>query len=123
MRYKLWGSAGHFAFPWVLLVLAVAVAVLAIVAVIVIARRKKSEGGGARSLSQSQRGTLEEFDAQVSSLLSQHGGELTQTEIANALGLPFNIVASRLLEMERTGEVQRRWSVDPYTYTVRARAT
>lgn len=69
-------------------------------------------------LSESQQATLENLEAQILSLLAQHGGGMTQIQIRNCLDLPGDVVAEKLLEMEREGMINRRWLTTDYTYQV-----
>jgi DNA-binding Lrp family transcriptional regulator len=55
----------------------------------------------------------------VRALLSQHGGRLSQLEIASALGLPAEPIAGKLLKMGGEGLIEREWTVDEYTYSVK----
>ncbi len=41
------------------------------------------------------------------------------TAVALALNLPAGVVAERLLELERSGAIERKWSVDRMTYSIR----
>jgi uncharacterized membrane protein len=82
---------------------------------ILICRRTKQKIAG---LSESQQAALENFEAQILSLLVQHGGGMTQIEIRNCLDLPGDMVAEKLLEMERQGMINRKWLTTDYTYHV-----
>jgi uncharacterized membrane protein len=78
-------------------------------------RKKEKEASG---LSPSQKETLDSFDSPVLSMLTQHGGCLTQQEIRNHLGLPVELVAQKLLDLEKEGSIQRKWLTDDYTFCV-----
>ena len=93
--------------------------VLLVIAVILIVRHRRAKLAQLEELNETQRHTLEEFETQVLALLSQHGGQLSQVRIAAALGLPSELVADRLLEMEAQGLIERDWTVEEYTYSVR----
>ena len=82
-------------------------------------RPKRAEAAG---LSDVQRDTLSDFESQVTALLVQRGGEADQTAIVAALGLPAELVAEKLLELEQAGAIQRRWSVDRMTYSIKRSA-
>jgi len=115
---------GHFwARPvlpaWAWGAIALAVLVLLVIAVILIVRHRRAKQAQLEELNETQRRTLEEFETQVLALLSQHGGQLGQVRIAAALGLPSELVADRLLEMEAQGLIERDWTVEEYTYSVR----
>ena len=69
-------------------------------------------------LTQEQTATLDNFEAQVTALLNQHGGSLTQMEIRNFLGLPAEIVAERLLALEKDGMIERKWLNAQFTFKV-----
>jgi len=99
--------------------IALAVLVLLVVAVILIVRHRRAKQAQLEELNETQRHTLEEFETQVLVLLSQHGGQLSQFRIAAVLGLSSELVADRLLEMEAQGLIERDWTVEEYTYSVR----
>jgi uncharacterized membrane protein len=93
----------------------VALALIAAGIFALVRRRRIEELAG---LTNAQELILEEFDAQVRALLTQHGGRMTQTEIQRALDLPADIVARKLREMEEELLVDRRWQSDEYTFEV-----
>jgi len=66
--------------------------VLLTVAVVLVLRHRRSKKARFEELSETQRRTLEEFEAQVLALLAQHGGELSQVRIAAALGFPMGTI-------------------------------
>lgn len=97
------------------------IAVLLIVAAVVVwwivrGKRARAQSSG---LSDSQRETLGDFETQVTALIAQQGGEVDQTMIVASLGLPLQLVAEKLLELERAGAIERHWSVDRMTYSIR----
>ena len=115
---------GHFFFVpviptwgWVLLVVVAATVFFAVLALVL--RRRRELKARLTGLNEAQRQTLEEFESQVLALLSQHGGQLSQQQIASVLGLPAELVAEELQEMEAEGQIERRWSTEQYTYAVR----
>jgi len=115
--YGHWFGVGTEA--WLVPVIIIALVIVAAVALvwwILRGRRARSQAAG---LSDAQRETLEDFEAQVTALIAQRGGEGDQTMIVAALGLPAQLVAEKLLELERSGAVERHWSVDRMTYSVR----
>ncbi len=81
--------------------------------------RARERKATAAALSEAQRETLGDFEAQVTALIAQRGGQVDQTAVSAALGLPAKLVAERLLELERTGAIEREWSVDRMTYSIR----
>ena len=114
-----WFGYGAFGSP-ALLWVAIVVGAAAVGAVVIwLILRRRPAGGEEKKLTLAQRDTLNDFEAQVLALLTQRGGEADQTVVVAALGLPVNIVAERLLEMESSGMIERRWSADRLTYTVK----
>jgi uncharacterized membrane protein len=93
--------------------------ILLFVAVALVLRRRRVQASQRKGLSEAQRYTLEEFEGQVLAMLFQHGGQLSQLQIASSLGLPAERVAERLHKMETEGQIERRWSAEEYTYSVR----
>jgi len=75
--------------------------------------RKETSG-----LTDEQKATLDNFEAQVNALLHQHGGSLPQTEIRNFLDLPPEIVAEKLLALEKEGTIERKWLNEQFTFRV-----
>ena len=58
------------------------------------------------------------MDGQISSMLLQAGGPLTQDAIRDNLGVPVAAVARTLEAMEKRGDVRRHWLPREYTYVV-----
>jgi uncharacterized membrane protein len=100
----------------VVIIVIAAIAAIAVGVYFITIRKKAKEASG---LSLSQKEVLENFDPQVLSLLTQNGGCLTQLEIRNHLGLPVELVAQRLLAMEKEHLIDRKWLTDEYTFCVR----
>ncbi len=96
------------------------IAALAVAAVVAwrVTRPRRTRTATA-GLTDQQRETAGDFEMQVTALLAQRGGEADQTAIVAALGLPADLVAGKLLELERAGAIERRWSVDRMTYSIR----
>ena len=117
-------GGGHFIFTpglpaWAWAIIAVVAVALVIVLAILFIRRRQTVKARSEVLTERQRGILENFEAQVLALLSQHGGRLSQVQIATSLGLPSDKVAEKLLEMECDGLIERTWTVDEYTFSVK----
>jgi uncharacterized membrane protein len=104
---------------WSLVLIGAIGVTLLFVAVALVLRRRRVQASQLKGLSEAQRYTLEEFEGQVLAMLSQHGGHLSQPQIASALGLPAERVAERLHKMEAEEQIERRWSAEEYTYSVR----
>lgn len=102
---------------WALLLIAAAIGIAIVIYVLACRKYRKTS-----KLSPSQEETLECFDAQVLSMLSQHGDCMTQQEIRNQLNLPLDIVGEKLLEMEKEGTISRKWLTDDYTFCVQKRS-
>ncbi len=100
------------------LIAAIGVTLLFVVVALVL-RRRRVRASQLKGLSKAQRYTLEEFEGQVLAMLFQHGGQMSQLQIASALGLPAERVAERLHKMEVEEQIERRWSAEEYTYSVR----
>jgi hypothetical protein len=98
----------------VLIIFAICVAT----AVIIIRALKKSDPLSA-SFNQTQKETLENFSSLVCAMLSQSGKGLSQIEISANLNLPVDIVAAKLAEMEKQGELSRVWDNNEYTFMVK----
>ena len=94
---------------------------LAAVVVVIFLIAKKSQNTKSDLENAEKRDVLENLDGQIMSMLVQCGGELTQDAIRDNLDLPVEIVASKLLELEKAGEITKEWVVDSYTYRVKAR--
>jgi hypothetical protein len=116
------GYYGHwFGFgmgAWVVPIIIIAALLILAAAVVwyVQGRRARARAAG---LSESQRETLGDFETQVTALIAQRGGEVDQTMIVAALSLPAQLVAEKLLELERGGAIERHWSVDRMTYSIK----
>lgn len=115
------GYYGHSLFgfgaeAWIAPVVIAAVLIVAAAIAWRIVRARREDASAA--LSDVQRETLGDFETQVTALIAQRGGEVDQTAVAAALGLPARLVAGKLLDLERTGAVQRKWSVDRMTYSI-----
>jgi uncharacterized membrane protein len=81
--------------------------------------RARERKATAAALSDAQRETLADFEAQVTALIAQRGGRVAQTAVSAALGLPAKLVAERLLELGRSGAIEREWSVDRMICSIR----
>jgi len=107
---------------WFWGILATVVVGLLIIGGILLSRRRRREKSQLGELSDKQRSTLGDFEAQVLAMLFQHGGQLNQVQIAGALDLPSDQVAEKLLKMEHEGLIERKWTVDEYTYLLKRRS-
>ena len=76
---------------------------LLIAGVILFIRHKQAGKAGSEVLSEKQRSILEDFEAQVLALLSQHGGQLSQVQIAASLGLPSDRIAENCMKWSAMG--------------------
>ena len=117
------GYYGHwFGFgtqAWVVPIIIIAALLVVAVAVVWWILRGRRARAQAAGLSGPQQETLGDFETQVTALIAQRGGEVDQTMIVAALGLPAHLVAEKLLELERAGAIERHWSIDRMTYSVR----
>jgi hypothetical protein len=96
--------------------------VLLAVGVALILRSRRAKITQLEGLSDAQRHTLEDFEAQVLALLFQHGSQLDQVEMAAALVLPAERVAEKLLAMKAEGLIERQWTVEEYNHSVRCKS-
>jgi hypothetical protein len=95
------------------------VGILGLVLYLSIRRSRKSrENENETEIQENQQQVLAEFETNVFALLNQYGEPMRQTDICRELGLPVEIVAERLREMEKNEEIYRRWSGTDYTYAV-----
>ena len=120
MRGRYFGHlVGFGAEGWVVPIIIIAALLIVVAAVIwwiVRGRRMRAQAAG---LSDSQREILGDFETQVTALIAQRGGEVDQTMIVASLGLPAQLAAEKLLELERVGAIERHWAVDRMTYSIR----
>jgi hypothetical protein len=120
MRHSITHAASAEQMPvwgWILIT---AIGVALIATVIIVSVRRKRRGETASRLTERQEFVLQEFETQVRALLAQRGGRMSQIEIQRALGLPADLVAGKLLEMEHDGMVDRDWMADEYTFGVQS---
>ncbi|MCL6591848.1 MAG: hypothetical protein K6U80_18100 [Firmicutes bacterium] len=89
---------GGLPFFWIPVLVLAALSII----LILIYRRTKPKIAG---LSESRQAVLDNFEAQILSLLVQHGGGMTQIEIRNCLDLPGDMVAEKLLESHWFGRI------------------
>ena len=71
-----------------------------------------------KGLTEKQKETFEDLEAQIVSMLIQHGGSIKQNEISSNLDLPLDLITSKLLELEKEGTLERTWRVDEFTYQI-----
>ncbi|HEX3047088.1 MAG TPA: hypothetical protein VHY08_20210 [Bacillota bacterium] len=100
---------------WPLLIFGVLLLAIILVVVLVSQHRNRIN---LTELTDTQRATMENIEAQVMALLAQYGGAMTQIEIRNHLNLPNDLVAKQLLEMEQAGYIKREWVQNDYTFRV-----
>ncbi|MBN2325340.1 MAG: hypothetical protein JXQ30_16540 [Spirochaetes bacterium] len=115
---------GHFFAPFIFsnwgwgLIVIVGLVLLTVILTLIL-RSRRTKKAQIKGLNSTQRRILEDFEAQVLALLFQHGGQLNQLGIVVALGLPAELVAEKLLSMEAEGLIERQWTVEEYTYSVK----
>jgi hypothetical protein len=60
----------------------------------------------------------ENLDGQIMAMLHQAGGNVPQSQICAALGLPVAELAEALRRLEEEGQVRRAWQAEGYTFSV-----
>ena len=95
--------------------------ILILIAVLVVAFlvARNRDIGLKRELSNGQMASLENFQPLVLAMLTQQGAGLTQIEICKNLGLPCEVTAEKILEMEKAGLIAREWENEGYTFVVK----
>lgn len=115
--YGYWFGSGTQS--WVTPTIVIGALLIVTAAVVWWILRRRRARARATGLLDTQQDGLEDFENQVTALITQRAGEVDQTMIVAALGLPAQLVAERLLKLERAGVIERRWSVDRLTYSVK----
>jgi len=107
-------SLAYGRFPVLLLIL-----ILIAVLVVAFLVTRKHDSGFRKDLSVGQKASLENFQPLVLAMLTQQGTGLTQIEICKNLGLPCEVTAEKILEMEKAGLIAREWENENYTFVVK----
>lgn len=118
MEHNHFEESINHGFPHGILTLIIIVGVLAIILLIYYILKKRKVSSDKPVYSDKQKETIENFYGLVSDMLTQYGKGLRQTDITKNLGLPVDVVAEKLLEMEDEGLIEREWDNDEDTFTI-----
>ncbi len=88
---------------------------LAIVVVAILILRARNDAAQATGKAE----VYEDLDGQIRALLTQAGGALNQDQIRDCLDIPVSDISRALRDLEKSGEIARRWDSGAYTYRVR----
>lgn len=104
----------HSGYPLFLLLI---LSILSIVIIYSTMYKKIGNSGAATNVDQKE--TIRNFSTLVLAMLAQKGKQLTQIEISGNLDLTAEVTAEKLLEMENTGLITRKWIDDVNTFAVK----
>jgi uncharacterized membrane protein len=99
-------------------IMVVAALLLAATALVVSLTAKRHRNRNSDPEDVRKREALDNLEGQILAMLTEYGGSLTQDAIQDNLGLPIDVVASTLLEMEKAGQITREWESKKYTFRV-----
>ncbi len=107
---------GFFNHYWLLILTGLILAAIIIFALLS-SRSHKSEKSQ-NHIDDSKRETLNNFSGLVCAMLALQGDGLKQSEIGSNLGLPADLVAENLNEMEKEGLITRKWENENFTFVI-----
>jgi len=112
MSHRYWRLPSEGYIFWIIVICIV------IVIALVLLLQSHQEQAKIKGLTDKQKETLENIDAQILSMLIQHGGSLKQNEITSNLDLPQDIITTTLLDLEKQDMITREWLADEFTYRI-----
>ena len=112
MSHRYWGFPYGGDIFWIIVI-----CIVVIVAIWFIVQSNQ-EQTNSKGLTDKQKETLENIDAQILSMLIQKGGSLKQTEIATNLDLPQDVITTTLLDLEKQDTITREWLAEEFTYRI-----